>query len=188
MVSREQIEALAQIDEISDRLEAASRLADGNIVEIGGGNGVNTIRFLRTAREKKTTVVVVDPFEQIAGAPESYFKPYTVEQFYESIASKSEYLADHLQLINLASQNQEVYRRLTAFMPIGFIFIDGLQDRDSVYSDLKLAGLLGVDIICVDDFDRLTAISEVPIAVEKFRATTKYKFVDIGKREVYFIK
>lgn len=182
------IEALRDIDDMSDRLEQAFEIAPGNIVEIGGGEGINTIRFLLTAREKKTTVIVVDPFEKIAGADDSYFKPYTRDEFYNNIAKKSEYLADHLHLIDLPSQNAQVHRRLKEFVPIGFMFIDGLQDTQSVLSDLRLAEALEAEIICADDYNRLTRTSQVPLAVTEFLKTTKYKMIDIGKREVYFVK
>lgn len=188
MVSREGIEALVHFDELSDRLERAAWMTDGNIVEIGGGEGINTLRFLCVAREKKKTVIVVDPFEQIPGADESYFKPYAVDKLMQNITGKSEYLADHLQLIQLPSQDQKVRAELEQYKPIGFMFIDGLQDTLSVYKDLVLAQSLKVDIICVDDYDRSTATSQVPMAVKVFQEETKYRFIDIGKREAYFIK
>lgn len=188
MVSREAIEALSGIDDLSDRLEKAAWLVSGNIVEIGGGEGMNTIRFLRVAREKKRTVVVVDPFEQIEGADESYFKPYTLDKFLNNIVGKSAYLADHLHLIKKPSQDPDAMLELAVFYPIGMVFVDGLQDKASVLSDLNLSEMLEAEIICVDDFDRLTTTSEVPFAVVDFLNQTKYKLINIGKREVYFIK
>lgn len=188
MVSKRDIENLANIFEFSDRLEFASTLSGGNIVEIGGGEGINTIRFLRVARERKSTVIVVDPFEPINDADESYFRPYTLDKFLNNIMGKSQYLADHLHLIKKASQDPDAMLELGAFYPIGFVFVDGLQDKESVLSDLRLAELLETDIICVDDYNRLTVSSQVPLAIGDFLNETKYKFIDIGTREVYFIR
>lgn len=182
------IESLKYIDELGDRLQMASVLVKGNIVEIGGGEGINTLRFLALARERKTTVFVVDPFEQIEGADKSYFSPYSIDQFYENIVSRSEYLADHLHLIQLPSQHPDIFEKLSECLPIGFMFIDGLQDKESVLSDLILAQQLGAKIICVDDYDRLTDASQVPLAVLEFLKVTMYKMINIGKREVYFIR
>lgn len=188
MVSRADIKGLSLIEDFSDRLEAASWLAKGNIIEIGGGEGINTIRFLKTARERKETVVVVDPFQQIDGADESYFIPYTIDKFLNNISRKSQYLADHLHLIQRPSQDPDAWLEMGTFAPIGFMFIDGLQDKESVLSDLRIAELLEAQIICIDDYDRLTDTSQVPLAVADFLNSTKYKFIDIGKREAYFIK
>ncbi len=176
--------ALAGVEDMSERLTKVAELTAGNIVEIGGGEGVNTIRFLRVAISLKAGVIVVDPFEQISGSDESYFKPYSFVKFIETV----KYLADFLHIIRLPSQHKDVESRLVAFKPIGFMFIDGLQDTESVLSDLRLAESLDSEIICVDDYNRLTRTSQVPLAVTKFLETTKYKFIDIGKREAYFIK
>lgn len=187
MVSREQIEAKSIYIDLSDRLQRVAWLTDGNIVEIGGGDGISTIRFLSVAREKKKTVIVVDPFEQIEGADESYFAPYTLDGFMDNINSKSLYLADHLHLIQLPSQHLDAKTELINFKPIGFMFIDGLQNKASVLYDLNLAESLDAEVICVDDYNRLTESSQVPLAVADFMLTTKYQFIE-GKREAYFIK
>jgi hypothetical protein len=181
--------AIAGVEDMGDRLVKAAWLTHGNIVEIGGGEGLNTIQFLKIARERKHEVIVVDPFEQIPGADESYFKDYSFEKFTANIESKcSDYLLDHLRIIELPSQDNDMVNRLKYYFPIGFMFIDGLQDRLSVLSDLRLAEALNVEIICVDDYDRLTPSSQVPRAVSDFIETTNYKFINIGKREAYFIK
>jgi hypothetical protein len=188
MITKADIKGLALLDDMSDRLREASWLATGNIVEIGGGEGVNTIRFLSTARDKKTTVIVVDPFERIEGADESYFKPYTLDKFLNNISQQPLEIFKQMVLINLPSQHEDVKTELLAFRPIGFMFIDGLQDKKSVFEDLLLAEALGAEVICVDDYDRLTDTSQVPIAVFNFKVVTKYTFIDIGKREAYFIR
>jgi hypothetical protein len=187
MITEQDIRELSKIDNLSDRLERAVFLTNGNVVEIGGGEGINTIRFLLFARERKKTVIVVDPFEQIPGADESYFKAYAFKDFMDNLWSKSPYLADHLRVIREPSQAEGMLEKLKAFRPIGFVYVDGLQDKASVLSDLIMAQLLDAEIICVDDYDRLTASSQVPLAVLEFLKTTMYKFIP-GKREAYFIR
>lgn len=187
MVSKRDIKNLANIFEFSDRLEFAATLAKGSIVEIGGGEGINTLRFLRVLEQRdciSEVVFVVDPFQQIPGADESYFMPYTLERFKQTVAK---YL-DEMIIIDLPSQDPQVRDFLSTVGLIGFMFIDGLQDQASVLSDLRMAESLGVSIICVDDYNRLTASSQVPLAVAEFTPYTKYKFIDIGTREAYFIK
>lgn len=176
--------AIAGVEDMSDRLVKVMELTTGHIVEIGGGEGINTLRFLEASQCMVKGVIVVDPFEQIPGADESYFKPYSYEDFREATKQYKK----SLKVIRLPSQHPEVYLKLKELLPIGFMFIDGLQDRLSVLSDLRLAEALDVEIICVDDYDRLTESSQVPRAVSDFMETTKYKFIDIGKREAYFIK
>ena len=187
MVSREQLEQLKSIDELSDRLEAAARLTNGNIVEIGGGEGINTIRFLTVVRDRDKIVIVVDPFEAIDGADESYFTPYTIDRFADTIRKSAP--SERMTLIKKASQDVSAKRELHKFTPIGFIFIDGLQDKESVMSDIQLAVSLNTEIICIDDYDRLTESSQVPVAVDWFRQRlVNYEFVYNGQREVYFLR
>lgn len=189
MISVDDITINAACLDFSKRLQNVAGMACGNIVEIGGGEGINTIGFLRIAREGKRSVIVVDPFEQIPGADESYFKPYSYEKFISNIRDKSEYLADHLHVIDLPSQHEDVLKELSTLKPIGLMFIDGLQDKESVMSDISLAVELDAEVICLDDYDRLTESSHVPIAVDWFRQRlVNYKFVYNGQRECYFIR
>jgi hypothetical protein len=189
MVSEQDIRALSNLDDLGNRLEIAAGLSTGNIVEIGGGEGINTIRFLQVADQHETLVVVVDPFEQIPGADESYFKPYSFDSFMRNTgASLSPHINGLLRVVMKPSQDPEVFEYLKGKLPIGFMFIDGLQDKESVLKDLILAQQLQAEIICVDDYDRLTESSQVPLAVIEFLKVTMYKMVNIGKREVYFIR
>ena len=187
MVSEQGIRSLADVEELGRRLQYAYSWTKGNAVEIGGGEGINTLHLLQVAQIKETTVIVVDPFEQIPGADESYFKPYTLERFKATINAYPD-LSKNMLLIDLPSQHPDVKTDLQSWMPIGFMFIDGLQDKESVLSDLLLAQQLETEIICVDDYDRLTESSQVPLAVLEFLKVTMYKMVNIGKREIYFIR
>lgn len=183
MITVEQIKALAKIEDFSDRLEAAARLTTGNIVEIGGGEGINTLRFLQVAKERGGKVIVVDPFEQIPGADESYFKPYPIDKFLETTKEFHHFL----HIIKLPSQDPRVRYELFKYGPIGLMFIDGIQDADSVFQDLITADLLRSEIICVDDFNRETASSQVPKAVNLFiELGDNYKLISTN-REAYIV-
>ena len=176
--------AVCGVEEMSDRLEAVARLTSGNIVEIGGGEGLNTIRFIKIAKEQNRKVITIDPFDDIPGADESYFKPYPLEKFSLNVGDCTGYLS----LLRLPSQHESVQLTMLKHKPVGFVFIDGLQTKEAVLSDLRLAESLDAEIICVDDYDRLTESSQVPLAVREFTTETNYTFIDIGKREAYFIK
>lgn len=192
MISIEQLAmVITRIDDMSDRLAAVARLTTGNIVEIGGGEGINTLRFIKIAAERQHTAVVIDPFDMIQGADESYFKPYSLGKFLETVENNcSQDELYHLHLIYLPSQSPEALERLKAgYIPIGFMFIDGLQDKESVMSDIRLAVSLDVDVICIDDYDRLTECSQVPLAVDSFRGMlVQYDFVYSGQREIYLVR
>lgn len=173
---------------MSDRLEAIARLTKGNIVELGGGEGINTLRFLKVVDERDETVVVIDPFEQIPGADESYFEPYSMADFLKTVNSFPE-LSKNMLLIDLPSQHADVIEELKKWAPIGFMFIDGLQDKESVMADIRLAVSLDAEVICIDDYDRLTPSSQVPLAVDWFRQRlVNYEFVYNGQREIYLLR
>jgi predicted O-methyltransferase YrrM len=185
MTTEQQIKDLSKLEDLSDRLEAAARLSDGQIVEIGAGEGINTLRFLKIADERNTVTIVIDPFEQIEGADESYFRPYSLENFLKT----TEKYFKHLYLVQLPSQAPRVKDEIKPLGKIGFVFIDGLQDKDSVMYDIQLAASLDAEIICIDDYNRLTESSQVPVAVDWFRQRLiNYEFMYNGQREVYFIR
>jgi hypothetical protein len=184
-LTEQYIKSLGEIEDMQDRLAEAARLADGHIIEIGAGEGVTTLRFLQIAEIRGSKVIVIDPFEQIAGADESYFKPYSKKKF---IATVDRYLKN-MYLVELPSQAPEVRTKIGELGKVGFVFIDGLQDKESVMSDIRLAASLDVEIICIDDYDRLTDSSQVPLAVDWYRQRLpNYKFIYNGQREVYFLK
>ena len=188
MVSVEQIGWLVDIPELSDRLEVVARLTPGNIVEIGGGEGINTLRFLKIAGSRSETVIVIDPFDYIPGSDKSYFEPYTMADFLKTINNHPE-LSKNMLLIDLPSQHPDIAIELKSWQPIGFMFIDGLQDKESVMSDIRLAVSLDVEVICIDDYDRLTESSQVPLAVDWFKQRLiQYEFVYNGQREIYLVK
>jgi len=157
----------------------------GYIVEIGAGVGQSTVKFLEASREAGTLVFAVDAFEDgWDKIPESYGKPYPFAEFQKNTRGY-----DNLRVIKKMSQDPEV---LTTLKKYGgrpaFIFIDGLQDKDSVLSDLNLAVELNATVICVDDAYRLTGDSQVPLALEEFLPQSNYRAIDTGEtQELYLI-
>ena len=55
--------------------------------------------------------------------------------------------------------------------------MDGLQYEEAVLSDLNLMHSVGCKVICVDDYKRLTELSQVPLAVTKFLENELYDLV-----------
>lgn len=178
---RDVIQRCASVDDPLDRFRLILSRITGNVLEIGGGVGVSTVEFLKRAKQINKTVYVVDPFEDgWDSMPESYGKPYRHEDFLRNVADYARYL----QVIKKSSQ--DCGNEIAALPDIGFVFVDGLQFKDAVLNDLKNAEATGARVICVDDVDRLTGESEVPLALKEFK--TSYQYIDIGKREGYFIK
>lgn len=183
-MDKEKFFAAMKDGSFGQRLIDASALTTGNIIEIGGGEGYNTIRFATVASIRGAKVIVVDPFEKPKGGPDSYFDPYPYEKFKENI-----YGFQNIEVIKLPSQDPEAIQKMAEFMPVGFVFVDGIQYKANVVTDLQTAAMLKAEVICVDDYSRLTGISEVPLAVGEFlKSTEEYTFTHFGRREGYFIR
>ena len=159
----------------------------GNIIEIGAGIGETTKLLLYTAKEYGVKVVVIDPHELgWDEMPESYGRPYPYQQFIENT---NEY-KDFMIHIREASQNEGMTEKLMQFKPIVFSFVDGLQYKDAVLSDLNMMKKLDCSCICVDDYTRLTSISEVPLAIEQFlKDNNDYELIheDVDSRAKAFL-
>jgi hypothetical protein len=67
-----------------------------------------------------------------------------------------------------SSDHAAVLHELNGRGPFAAAFVDGVQTLDVVLSDLELMDTLNVQCVVVDDFNRLTAISQVEPAVNKF--------------------
>ena len=69
-------------------------------------------------------------------------------------------------------------------------FVDGLQYTDNVLYDLNMMDKLNCKVICVDDYNRLTNISQVPLAIEEFIKNNKnYDVVyQNDNREIYLVR
>ncbi len=172
---------------IQQRLAAIAQEFPGNIIEIGAGNGDTTVEFLKVQQDREFGVLVVDPFESgWDEMPDSYGKPYPYEKFKEET---DEYVkGKNLGVLQLSSQDQVAKLHIESTPLVSLIFIDGLQYKDAVLSDLRTAIKCRPLIICVDDFNRSTGVSQVPEAVEVFKKETDYIFLYTGIRECYFVR
>ena len=140
--------------------EAALRLYEGDIVEIGAGNGHNTIEFLKLAKKYNRTVIVIDPFESDwLSMPASYRYPYS--EFEDRVKDYTDILHLHKRS-SLCETSEEVCKKTS----IAFAFVDGLQYKGAVLSDLRIVS--HAKVIVVDDMDRQTGESQVPSAVHEY--------------------
>lgn len=154
----------------------------GNIIEIGAGDGSSTRNFLKISKTFNKKVIVIDPFENgWKDMPASYGSPYPYEKFKEKISDLKENCIE----IRKSSQDKTVIDDVHEFLPVSFSFIDGLQYKNAVLNDLNLVDSLDSKVICLDDYSRLTEISQVPLAVEEFLNLNgnKYHFFSDGRKE-----
>lgn len=160
-------------------------VTDGVIVEIGAGTGETTIELLKIAKEKGTKVIVIDPFDN--NCPESY--RYSLELFNQKVDSYKEWLT--FLRINSLSSEAEVF---LSGLKIDFSFIDGLQFKGAVLNDLRICS--HAKVICLDDYDRESDVSQVPEAVNEFAEelvidtvefSTPLKQLIIKSRHAYLI-
>lgn len=146
----------------------------GNIVEIGGGNGDATIVLCEMAKKYRRKLIVIDPFESgWANMPESYGKPYPENVWRGNVGEYP---------ILIRKESKKAVKDLRYHAPISFAFIDGLQTKEAVLSDLKMMDEYGC-LICVDDVNRLTEISQVPLALKEFHR----QLIPTTKNEGYLI-
>ncbi len=157
----------------------------GNIVEIGAGEGHSTKVFLQHAKENKRQVLVVDPWETVNSELPGY-NQYTYRNFVERTAGFT-----NLTVCKKPSHDREVPRVMERMRPFAFAFVDGIQLMHTVLSDLFLCSANEVQVICVDDFNRETEISQVPKAVRKFvEGNNKYRLIEPRENQIecYLIK
>lgn len=155
----------------------------GNFVEIGAGTGQTTLKLLQASKERK--VLVIDPWQSDEIQPPGY-GVYSFNEFKEHTKGY-----DNLRIAKMPSFHKQVENYLFDITPIAFAFVDGLQFKENVLSDLFLMSAFNAQVICVDDINRSTAISQVPEAVEKFLAGNKnYKRVETREPliECYLIR
>jgi len=146
----------------------------GGVAEIGLGTGENTLFFLNNASKVNKKVYGVDPFEnEWINMPESYGKPYRYNDFIKGI----ELYKDNFVLCRTNSLSEKAEQFLN--IPLCFAYVDGLQYKGSVLNDLKIVS--HAEVICVDDYDRLTGISEVPLAVHEYLEQSKRKLINLGR-------
>src|SRR3990167_3053302 len=131
----------------------------GDIVEIGAGYGENTIKFLTLAEKYDRQVIVIDPFE----TGWHQMPRYSYDLFCKITDEFKSKLVVHK--LNSLSEEAEIICRNTN---IAFAYIDGLQYKGAVLSDLRIVS--HAVCICVDNMDRVTGESHVPATVKQFVA------------------
>lgn len=142
----------------------------GGLVEIGAGTGESTREFLLQAKAAGRRVLVIDYWpsqEELGGG----YGGYQFTKFQENTADLTEYL----DICYVSSFNPKAMEKLWESRPIAFCFVDGLQTKDAVVHDLNMTAACQPSVICVDDWDRLTAISQVPLALAEFLPHPNYR-------------
>lgn len=152
--------------------ELLSKIPRGNIVEIGGGFGESAETFCKYADR----VLVIDPYEEgWEDMPKSY--QYAYSKFKNNTAHLT-----NLTLHKFSSQHESCAAKIAEFLPLSFAFIDGLQFKDAVLSDIALMEQFEPLVICIDDANRLGGQSEVPLALDAYKG--RYQLIYQG-REAY---
>ena len=172
-------------DRLTEVFNNLISVEDGYCIEIGAGYGETTVKLLNQVKNYK--IIVIDPFEDgWDSMPESYGKPYPFWLFQNSIKQYS----DKVILIKKSSNDLSVIDELVQYNPIIFSFVDGLQYIDNVLYDLNMMDKLNCKVICVDDYNRLTNISQVPLAIEEFIKNNKnYDVVyQNDNKEIYLVR
>ena len=157
----------------------------GNIVEIGAGEGHSTKVFLQHAKDFNRQVLVVDPWETFNSGLPGY-NQYTYRNFVERTQGFT-----NLTVCKKPSHDREVPLVMESMRPFAFAFVDGIQLMHNVICDLFMCSAKEVAVICVDDYNRDNAISQVPRAVEKFvTGNNKYKLIPPLENQIecYLIK
>lgn len=177
---------LSKLERFDLLITSILKYTKGNIVEIGGGNGESTKIFLKAAKRYDRKVLVIDPFEkEWKNIPESYGKPYPFDVFKENTKGD-----DNLIIHKERSLHKSTKEKILDLTPLSFVFVDGLQFEEIVLKELRMLELFEPNIICVDDINRCTEISQVPEAVKEFLKDSKYKMVEMKTetQECYLIK
>tara|TARA_A100001515_G_scaffold74020_1_gene58851 strand:- start:3967 stop:4533 length:567 start_codon:yes stop_codon:yes gene_type:complete len=151
----------------------------GVALEIGGGEGNNTRVFCQLPIF--TGVVVVDPFElcwEDGDIDEGYVKPYPYKKWAMTVLPflKSKRLVH----IPKRSDDPTLVNNLINATPIVFAFLDGLQTEENLLHELRLMETLGVEVICLDDWGRVSDVCQVESAANKFLSESNtYKLHEV---------
>ena len=166
----------------NDLIEEVIKNTDGNLIEIGGGHGENTVLFAEIADKYNRKVLVIDPFESGWDNMPSGYRGYTYKGFLKTVHK----FKDRIYVFFHPSQDEECYTAIESIRPISFAYVDGLQYKSAVISDLNMMAHFNVPLIVVDDMDRQTDISQVPIAIYEFLTYSKYELIETkDKRRAY---
>lgn len=156
---------------------------EGDFAEIGLGVGETTKKLLPLALWNGKTVLGVDPFESDwKTMPEGYATPYPEDEFWKNIRASFDTitLGNIFRYRRVNSLSKEAEKFLS--VPLCCVFIDGLQYKGAVLSDLRIVS--HAEIIIVDDFNRSSGMSQVPEAIEEYLKTNDRKLIDLGRHAV----
>ena len=141
-------------------LPAILETLDGNVLEIGAGEGITTLPMLEIAKQFDRQVLVIDPWETATEKPAGYGQ-YSYRNFIERTKGFT-----NMTVCKHSSHDKLVSQYMSKVSPFAFAFVDGLQLEYAVLSDLFLCSSYQVDVRCVDDINRLTEVSHVPKAID----------------------
>lgn len=146
-------------------LDALFPVVPGNLLEIGCGAGLTTKIFLEAANKWNRRVLAIDPFEDAWNSmPSGYGEPYPYQTFQSMVAG----IDQRLTLCRNLSVSSYAVQALKDAGQIAFAFLDGLQYQSNVVKELEMMQNAGVSVICLDDVNRLTDVSQVPLALREF--------------------
>lgn len=159
-------------------IAGAMQSKPGSIIEIGCGFGDTTVELCSIAAHAEyiQKVVGIDPYDQNPEVDPSY-NSYPYERFIQKIDDNG--CGEYFHLIRKASTDSSVVEDLAPFFPFSSAFIDGVQTKDVVLSDLRLMDQFQVPRLCVDDYGRLTEISQVPLAIQEFIESYPYQMTGL---------
>ena len=154
---------------------------NGNLIEIGCGNGISTCKIYNLASNPTEKVIAIDPFETAWDSiPDSYGKPYPFKIFKNNTLKL--FKNNNIILFKNKSTDPHIPKKLHDLKPIKFSFLDGIQTVDNLLYELHMMDELKVKMICMDDYNRETSLSQVPRACHKFiHQTQNYKFFSTTK-------
>lgn len=159
------LEAIRECLIPSQVAELACEHGPGDLVEIGLGNGEGTANFLQVAQRHARRVIGIDHYGN--DMPSSYSAPYSageMQRYIQRNAQGCTHLLCHHKCSSLSAEAEEAVN-----CDLAFAYVDGLQYKRAVISDLEL--VRKAPVIVVDDWNRDTEMSQVPRAVDTWTKT-----------------
>ena len=158
-----------------DLLSAILQNENGNVIEIGAGEGFNTRALCSLEFVEK--VIVIDPFENCWDDPDidnSYTRPYPLQNWINTIGE----FGKKVILVQKRSDDSDVFGILNKISNFIFCFVDGIQRKENIINDLLLCDSLKVKTICLDDWSRVSDISQVKEGTMEFlKNNSKYEIL-----------
>ena len=146
----------------------------GDLVEIGLGYGDTTKLLLPVAKEHERELIGIDPFESgWDNMPKSY--QYEYDKFLKNMGGE---IDKSLIIVKSNSLSSEAEKHCSC--RLAFAFIDGLQYKGAILSDLRIVA--HAKVIVLDDYDRDYFYSEVPTAIRTYMKQNPHReLIDKGK-------